>query len=112
LAALLSGIDAAKASSYRKIIDLTGLTARFAGSVIRNFAMTVRQRESQRTVGPIAIVAPSTLVHGQATLFAKEATVERLIRVFHEQDDARRWLDGFYAFESVRRLSASPAPSG
>ncbi len=109
---LLEGIDTAKASSYRKIIDVTGLTTRFTADMIRSFASMVRQREDERNVGPIAIVARSSQSHSQATLFAKQARGSRLIHVFHEQHEARRWLDGFYAYEGLRRISRTAKGKG
>ena len=101
---LLRNIDKAKASAYRKLVDITGLTGRFPAVAIREFARTVRQRERERTVGPIAIVAGSTLAHAHASQFSSQAQGERLIMIFHEQHEARRWLDSFYAFEGTRRL--------
>src|SRR5258708_15727392 len=53
---LLTAIDAAKASSYRKLIDVTRLTVKMPTGIMRELARVVRQRESERTVGPIAIV--------------------------------------------------------
>jgi len=57
------------------------------------FALWVRQREAERKVGPIAIVAGSPQTHDQATQFAKQARGIRLIQVFQQRQEARRWLD-------------------
>jgi hypothetical protein len=104
-ARLLRGIDRAKASPYRKIVDVTGLTSRFTADVLRSFASTVRHREEERHVGPIAIVAGSPQSYRQATKLAKQARGSRLIQVFQQQSEARCWLDGFYAHEHLRRVS-------
>ena len=86
-------VDAANARPYRKMIDVTGVTTRFSADSIRRFARVIRQREEESEVGPIGVVAGSPNVHRQAVLFAKQAPRYRPIRVFHEQHDARKWLD-------------------
>ena len=103
---LLSAIDAAKASSYRKLIDVSHLTEKVPTGVLRELARVVRQREGERHVGPIAIVAGATGVIRQANLFADEARRERLIEIFPDQHAARRWLNSFYSFEGELRLES------
>jgi hypothetical protein len=110
-ARLLESIDRANARPYRKIIDVTGLTSMFTADMLRNFASTIRRREDEHVVGPIAIVAGSPEVHDQATQFAKQAQGSRLIRVFQQQSGARRWLDGFYTHEGLNRLGRIGAPT-
>ena len=102
---LFESIDAAKASPYRKIFDVTGLTTEFTSDMIGIFALWVRQREAERKVGLIAIVAGSPGTHDQATHFAKQARGVRLIQVFQECPEARRWLDGLHADEDLCRTS-------
>jgi hypothetical protein len=92
-ARLFESIDAAKANPYRKVFDVTGLTTEFTPDMIGMFALWVRQREAERKVGPIAIVAGSPQTHDQATQFAKQARGIRLIQVFQQRQEARRWLD-------------------
>src|SRR5262245_23741999 len=96
---LLAAIDRAKASSYRKLIDVSRLTTQVPSSVLRELARVVRHRESERNVGPIAIVAGTSDATRQAKAFADEARAERLIEVFADQDAARRWLNSFYSYE-------------
>ena len=103
LTRLLASIDAARASSYRKLIDVSRLTDKVPTGVLRELARLVRQRESERSVGPIALVAGTTGVTRQATLFADEARHERLIEIFPDQHAARRWLDGFCSSEGQSR---------
>jgi len=101
---LLAAIDAAKASSYRKLIDISQLTESMAPTVLREFAGIVRHRERERTVGPIAIVAGAAGASRLANRFADNARGERLIEVFGDHPGARRWLNSFYAFEGDARL--------
>jgi hypothetical protein len=89
----LLSIDAANARPYRKMVDVTGVTARFSADKIRRFAHLIRRREDESAVGPIGVVAGSPDVHRQAILFARQAQRHRQIKVFHEQHDARKWLD-------------------
>jgi hypothetical protein len=86
-------VDGASARSYRKMIDVTGVTARFSAEKIRRFAELIRRREDESEVGAIGVVAGSPDAHRQAVLFAKQAQRDRPIKVFHEQHDARKWLD-------------------
>jgi hypothetical protein len=86
-------IDAANARPYRKMVDVTGVTALFSAEKIHRFARLIRRREDESEVGPIGVVAGSPDVHRQAVLFAKQAQRYRPIKVFHEQHDARKWLD-------------------
>jgi hypothetical protein len=101
---LLIAIDAARASSYRKLIDISQLADSMSPTVLREFARIVRHRERERTVGPIAIVASTASVSRLANRFADDARGERLIEVFADQPAARRWLNSFYAYESDARL--------
>ncbi len=102
-------IDAASARPYAKMIDVTGLTAKFTGDKIRAFALAIRRREAESEVGPIAVVAGSPDTHRQAILFAKEAQGLRPIKVFREQHDARRWLNAFCRPERLRPLGVPGA---
>lgn len=95
-------VDGASARSYRKMIDVTGVTARFSADKIRRFAELIRRREDESVVGPIGVVAGSPDVHRQAVLFAKQAQRHRPIKVFHEQHDARKWLDALSGHGSSR----------
>jgi hypothetical protein len=103
---LLASIDAAKASSYRKLIDVSRLTGKVPLGVLRELARVVRLRENERTVGPIAIVAGTSGATRQANLFADEARAERLIEIFADQEAARRWLNSFYTYEGELRLGS------
>jgi len=100
-------VDGASARSYRKMIDVTGVTARFSADKIRRFAHLIRRREDESEVGPIGVVAGSPDVHRQAVLFAKQAQRHRPIRVFHEQHDARKWLDALGAPDPSRKAGAT-----
>ena len=99
---VLAAIDAAKANSYRKLIDVTRLAVKVPMGILRELARVVRRRESERVVGPIAIVAGVGAAVRQATYFADEAQGERLIQIFPDQAGARAWLNSFYAFEGER----------
>ncbi len=101
---LLQSIDAAKASSYRKLVVLTGLTSTPGPHTLWSLASTVRRRERERAVGPMAVVADSPASQRAASVFIEAARGERLIQSFSSQDQARRWLNSFYAFEGQRRV--------
>ncbi len=100
-------VDAANARPYRKMIDVTGVTTRFSADRIRRFARMIRQREEESEVGPIGVVAGSPDAHRQAILFAKHAQRHRPIKVFHEQHDARKWLDALGSRERSQPIGAA-----
>jgi len=100
-------VDAANARPYRKMIDVTGVTARFSADRIRRFARAIRQREEESDVGPIAVVAGSPDAHRQAMLFARQAQRHRPIKVFREQHDARKWLDAVGGHDRPRPIGAA-----
>ena len=100
-------IDASNARPYRKMIDVTGVTAKFSADKIRRFARLILQREDESEVGPIGVVAGSPDAHRQAILFATQAQRHRPIKVFHEQHDARKWLDALVGQERPRPIGAA-----
>jgi hypothetical protein len=100
-------VDAANARPYRKMIDVTGVTTRFSADRIRRFAWLIRQREEESEVGPIGVVAGSPDAHRQAILFAKQAQWQRPIKVFHEQHDARKWLDTLRGHNQPQPVAAT-----
>jgi hypothetical protein len=101
---LLQAIDAAKASSYRKLVVVSGVTGTPGAHTLRSLAGTVRRRERERTVGPIAIVADSPAAQRAAGVFMDAARGERLIQTFASEGEARRWLNSFYSFEGQGRV--------
>ncbi len=98
----VAGIDAAGARPYRKMVDVTGVTALFSADEIRRFALLIRRREEESDVGPIGVVAGSPEVHRHAVLFTRHARRDRQIEVFHEQHDARKWLDAVAAADGAQ----------
>jgi hypothetical protein len=102
LTGLLQTIDRAKASAYRKIIDIRYSRYPSSASTIRSFADIVQKRENDCEVGPIAIVSRLIAARTGALLFADLAQSKRLIKVFAERENARRWLDSFYAYGGAK----------
>ena len=88
---------------YRKMFDVSQTQTAFADSVLKGFAETVRHLAVSGPVGPIAIVATSDESFRQAGVFAEAATVDRPIKIFREQHEARRWLNAFA--EEEQRVS-------
>jgi len=103
---LLQTIDRAKAGGYRKIIDV-----RFPGAARTMRALAAAVREDTAEEGPIAIVSRSATARMEGQQIADRAEGSRLIKVFSDGDEARRWLNGFYAFEKDKRLRAAPPAS-
>jgi hypothetical protein len=80
---------------YRKMFDVSQTQTTFDDSALKGFAETVRRHAAAGPVGPIAIVATNDESFRQAAVFAEAATVDRPIKIFHEQHEARRWLNAF-----------------
>jgi hypothetical protein len=95
---LLLSIRSAHASGYRKFVDVTRLAIPPRPQTLRQLGGVVHQPESEQAIVPIAIVARKGASLRQANAVAKAAEMKRLIRGFSDKDEARRWLDSFYAF--------------
>jgi hypothetical protein len=100
----LEDIFAQGGGPYRKMVDISQTETAFDDSVLKSFADWVRRHASPGPIGPIAIVATSDESFRQARVFAEAATVDRPIRIFREQHEARRWLNAFA--EEEQRLDA------
>jgi hypothetical protein len=108
LVGYLFDLDREKAGEYRKVFDMTGITSHFSDERVVTFAEIVREREQSGPSGPLAIVAGDPVVARKARLFAEKAQHRRPIRVFAEQHEARRWLDGLSDDAGPSTSSASP----
>src|SRR5215831_18062052 len=91
----LEDIFAQGGGPYRKLFDVSQTETAFDETVLKGFATWVRQRGTEGPIGPIAIVASSAQSFRQAGVFAEAATVDRPIKIFREQHEARRWLNAF-----------------
>ena len=80
---------------YRKMFDISQTETAFDESMLRSFAATVHTYAAHGPIGPIAIVATGDESFRQAQFFAEAATVDRPIKIFREQHEARRWLNAF-----------------
>jgi len=88
---------------YRKMFDVSQTDSAFDEGVLKGFAETVRRHAAAGPIGPIAIVAANDESFRQAGVFAEAATVDRPIKIFREQHEARRWLNAFA--EEEQRVS-------
>jgi hypothetical protein len=86
-------ITAGGARPYRKMFNLTHMESVFDADTLRGFASAVRANAANNPVGPIALVARSPIGQQQAEIFAKAATIDRPLKIFVEEHEARRWLD-------------------
>ena len=91
----LENVFAQGGGPYRKLFDVSQTRTAFDESVLKGFADWVRRRAKDGPIGPVAIVASGDESFRQAGVFAEAATVDRPIRIFREQHEARRWLNAF-----------------
>ena len=91
----LENVFAQGGAPYRKMFDISQTETAFDESVLKGFAAWVRRRAADGPIGPVAIVATGDEGFRQAGVFAEAATVDRPIRIFREQHEARRWLNAF-----------------
>ena len=94
----------AQGAPYRKMFDVSQTETAFDETVLKGFAEWVRRHAVHGPLGPIAIVAASDESLRQAGVFAEAATVDRPIKIFREQHEARRWLNAFA--EEEQRVDA------
>ena len=106
----LLAIDREGARPYAKMIDVKGLTTRFAPEQIGSFAAVVREREAEGAVGPIAIVVGPGPLGEQVRVFSEHGQLIRPIRVFAELHEARRWLDRQRDSSIGPRTTERPSP--
>jgi hypothetical protein len=91
----LEDIFAQGGGPYRKMFDVSQTETAFDETVLKGFAGWVRRHAVDGRLGAIAIVAASDESFRQAGVFAEAATVDRPIKIFREQHEARRWLNAF-----------------
>jgi hypothetical protein len=88
----LDDIMVSGALPYRKLFD----TAQASSALGDDDMMMLGARMSAYTelgpIGPLAIVAPSTILRQQSRLFAALASADRPLKIFKTVEAARKWL--------------------
>jgi 16S rRNA C1402 (ribose-2'-O) methylase RsmI len=86
---------------YRKIFVVSGMSTVFDTALLQSVGRAVRDHAAREPLGPIAIVVDNAAAHASAMVYADAVQgLERPIRIFREQHEARRWLDGFVSAET------------
>jgi hypothetical protein len=87
--------------SYRKLFVVSGMSTVFDTALMQSVGRAVRDHAAREPIGPIAIVADNAAAQASAMVYADSVSgLERPIRIFREQHEARRWLDTFAPAES------------
>ena len=81
------------AGPYRKIFGIYDPFA-FTPSDIPRFAALTVKYISGGPVGPLAVVVDAKTTNALAEWFRSLASMDRPVRIFRTQHDARLWLDG------------------
>ena len=82
--------------SYRKMFVVSGMSTVFDTALMQSVGRAVRDHAAREPIGPIAIVADNEAAYASAMVYADTVRgLERPIRIFREQHEARRWLDSF-----------------
>ena len=64
----------------------------------------MRDHAARETLGPFAVVADNEAAYASAMVYVDAAQgIDRPIRIFREQHDARRWLDSLMPAETVAK---------
>ena len=88
---------------YRKLFVVSGLSTVFDTALMRSVGNAARDQAQREKIGPIAIVAENEAAYASALVYAEAAQgIDRPIRIFREQHEARRWLDSFLAAEPAK----------
>ena len=81
---------------YRKLFVVSGMSTVFDTALMQSVGRAVRDHAAREPIGPIAIVADNAAAQASAMVYADSVSgLERPIRIFREQHEARRWLDSF-----------------
>ena len=81
---------------YRKMFVVSGMSTVFDTALMQSVGRAVRDHAAREAIGPIAIVADNEAAYASAMVYADTVRgLERPIRIFREQHEARRWLDSF-----------------
>jgi hypothetical protein len=91
IAKFMEGVIGARATHYRKLIDVTRCTPGFGKEEVAAFAQILSTARKDRQRGPLAIVADSKR-GGLAHLFTTLAGDGLSIKTFRSIHDARAWL--------------------
>jgi hypothetical protein len=82
--------------AYRKMFVVSGMSTVFDTALMQSVGRAVRDHAQREPLGPIAIVADNEAAYASAMVYADIVRgLERPIRIFREQHEARRWLDSF-----------------
>ncbi len=93
----LDEVVASRVLGYRKIFDMTDSTPQLDDDALMALGARIRAYRALGEMGPLAIVAMTQASYEQAHIFAVLAEANRPIQIFHDREQARRWLDGLPA---------------
>jgi len=86
---------------YRKMFVVSGMSTVFDTALMQSVGRAVRDHAAREAIGPIAIVADNEAAYASAMVYADTVRgLERPIRIFREQHEARRWLDSLMPVEA------------
>jgi hypothetical protein len=86
---------------YRKMFVVSGMSTVFDTALLQSVGRAVREHAARESIGPIAIVADNEAAYASAMIYADTVRgLERPIRIFREQHEARRWLDSVMTAEA------------
>jgi hypothetical protein len=88
----LDDVVVSGALPYAKIFDLGTAVSALDDADMLALGARIRAYPALAAFGPIAIVAASDTLCGQAQLFAALANVERPLQIFRTENAAREWL--------------------
>ena len=88
---------------YRRMFVVSGLSTVFDTALMKSLGYAVRDHARREKIGPIAIVADTEAAYASAMVYAEAVQgIDRPIRIFREQHEARRWLDSFMPAEQAK----------
>ena len=88
---------------YRRVFVVRGMSTGCDPALMQSVGRAARDHAEREKIGPIAIVADNEAAYASALVYAEAAQgIDRPIRIFREQHEARRWLDSFIAAEQAK----------
>lgn len=91
--AYLDAVAGAKALAYRKLFDASRGETSMGPEEMMALGAMFRSFHARGKVGPLAIVVPGVKVELVSRVLGILAAADRPMRVFHESEPARRWIE-------------------
>jgi hypothetical protein len=89
----LDGLGAAATLSFRKVLDMSESRLALSAEDMAALGARIRDHESMRPMGSVAIIAGSDELYDQIRLFESVVYAKRPLKIFRDAELAYAWLN-------------------